>query len=99
MRVANVVAWLVVAMRVSLFDHGMFDHGRFDHSTFDRSVFDHPIVIVSSIAAIAAGEPQGRDCHQNGGGGFIASHWLLSSKNLSEWDNTIELPAAIATGD
>src|ERR1700722_13596767 len=79
-RIANVVAWMVVAMRVSLFDHRMFDHGRFDHGAFDRGMFDHPIMVVPLIAAVAAGESQGRDCHQNSGGGFIASHWLLSSK-------------------
>jgi hypothetical protein len=78
--IANVVAWTVVAMWVSLFDHGMFNHGRFDHRAFDRSMVDHPIMVVPLIAAVAAGESQGRDCHQNGGGGFIASHWLLSLK-------------------
>jgi hypothetical protein len=78
-RIASVVAWTVVAMRVSLFDHGMFDHGRFDHGAFDRGMFDHPIMVVPLIAAVAAGS-QGSDCHQNSGGAFIASHWLLSLK-------------------
>jgi hypothetical protein len=77
--IANVVAWTVVAMRVSLFDR-MFDHGRFDHGAFDRGMFDHPIMVVPLIAAVAAGESQGSDCHQNSGGVFIASHWLLSLK-------------------
>jgi hypothetical protein len=78
-------------MPVSLFYHGMFDHGRFHHGTFD-----HAIMIVPSIAAIAAGESQGRDRQQNGGG-VIASHWLFVLNNLSEWDNTTERLAGIAT--
>jgi hypothetical protein len=80
MRVANVVAWPVVAMRVSLFDHGMLDHGRFHHCAFNHGMFVHAFVIVPSVAAVAAGESQGRECHQNSDSGFIALHWLLSLK-------------------
>jgi hypothetical protein len=80
MGVANVVAWAVVARRVSMFVHGTFDHGTFDHGRFDHGMFDHTRLIVPSISAVAAGESQGRDRHQNSGGGFINSHWLLSLK-------------------
>jgi hypothetical protein len=80
MGVTNVVAWPVVARRVSMFVHGTFDHGTLDHGRFDHGMFDHTRLIVPSISAVAAGESQGRDCHQNSGGGFINSHWLLSLK-------------------
>jgi hypothetical protein len=54
------------------------------------AVLVYSIPIMPSIPTIAAGESHGRNHHQNGGGGFIASHWLFILKSISDPDNTIE---------
>jgi hypothetical protein len=61
---------------------------------------DDAFPVMSSITPIATGESQGRYHHENGGGGFIASHWLfILKRRYRRTDKTTERREGVAKGN